>query len=236
MEQFISSISTWLADEETLRVIALVAGLLVLLTSVTLAVREYVGLVSVRRDPKAALKRDRLPSTVRAGRLPSTVRGWSKRNRRDKELITTRFNGILYGTALLALFGVVVPGVLLFLLSVNYGWLDPGAAALATVHSNEPVYSPTVSETLLFIVDVALRGALLDAIEVFGIQLAALTNVPANLKFSLAVLLYRGLANAFILFIPVFIIEVWLAVGRLRQEHAKQVSAGKAEARSRTAA
>ncbi|MEQ8283410.1 MAG: hypothetical protein RIC04_15130 [Parvibaculum sp.] len=230
MEQFISSISTWLADEETQRWIAVAAGSLIALLSVTFAVVEYVRLVAVRRNPKAAIAPDR------RGRLPSTVHGWRRRGNRDAAIIATRFNATMYGIVRLTFLGIVVPGALLFLFAINYSWLNPGVAALSDVRTGEPVVAPGVPETLFFVVDMTLKGALLDAIEVFAIEMAALTNVPTNLTFSSAVWLYRALANVFILFIPVFIIEVWLAVGRLRQEHAKQVSAGKAEARSRTAA
>lgn len=228
MEQFISSVSTWLADEETQRWIAVAAGSIVALLSVTFAVIEYARLIAVRRNPNAAIAPDR------RGRLPSTVRGWGKRGNRDAEIIATRFNAAMYGIARLTFLGIVVPGALLFLFAINYSWLNPGVAALSDVRTGEPVFAPGVPETLFFVVDMTLRGALLDAIEVFAIEIAALTNIPTNLTFSSAVWLYRVLANVFILFIPVFTIEIWLAVGRLRRAYAAQVSAGKSEARGRT--
>ncbi|MGY6662459.1 MAG: hypothetical protein ACXIVO_09075 [Glycocaulis sp.] len=69
----------------------------------------------------------------------------------------------------------------------------------------------------VFVIDQALRGALTDTFEVFGIGLSGLSNNPDNLVFSGLVLAYRSLCGIVLIAILLLLWRVLSALPNLHQ-------------------
>ncbi|MBX3491336.1 MAG: hypothetical protein KF899_00085 [Parvibaculum sp.] len=226
MEDLGQVVLEWFLTDDAHRVLALSAGFSILSVSLYLALREYLALKEIRRDPSAAL------DPTRPGRLPSTVKGWSRRAKNDAEIVSTRFRALLQGSVRLTILGIVVPTVLLMMLALGYTWVEPGGVAVINAQTGDPVITPNIFEALSFVAGALLKGLLFDIIEVFAINVSMLTHSPDNLFFSSAVLLYRVLANLFIVFVPVFLLAVWRATDSARKEIERRAQEGKAAARA----
>jgi len=108
-------------------------------------------------------------------------------------------------SALLVLFGMIVPIVLLSVITANHQWLFPNNSPLSACISPKdselfrPPYRQCTPITddiepiqfAAFIVDQSLKGALNDVIEGFGKDIGPVINNPNNLPFTILVIVFR---------------------------------------------
>lgn len=141
--------------------------------------------------------------------------------RRRIEVFKAHYNGGMRSAFLRSLgligIGIVAPGMLLIIIVAFDHWFLPGMPSLLegeTVINGSGVepFSLTV-----FVIDQALRGALTDTFEVFGIGLSGLSNNPDNLVFSGLVLAYRSLCGIVLIAILLLLWRVLSALPNLHQ-------------------
>lgn len=113
--------------------------------------------------------------------------------------------------------GIVAPGILLIIIVAFDHWFLPG---MPTLMDGEAVIDGSGVEPFsltVFVIDQALRGALTDTFEVFGIGLSGLSNNPDNLVFSGLVLAYRSLCGIVLIAILLLLWRVLSGLPNLHQ-------------------
>lgn len=128
--------------------------------------------------------------------------------------------------------GIIAPRILLFILVVFDHWFLPGVPSLL---EGEAVIDGSAVEPfslIVFVIDQALRGALTDTFEVFGIGLSGLSNNPDNVVFSGLILAYRSLCGIVLIAVLVLLWRVLSALPRLNDAIAEYeaVRNGRSEA------
>lgn len=144
------------------------------------------------------------------GARPKRPAAIERRIERARTYANSTLRLLLRQTALLVLTGMVVPGAVLATIASHQDWFLPAPPALVddgltNGHVARPQeHPPATDEILVFVADQALRGALSDTFEVFGLSLSRVTNNPENLVFSALVLGYRllcALAAAAVIYV-----------------------------------
>jgi hypothetical protein len=151
------------------------------------------------------------------GRPPEKAESISKRIEELKNHASGGMRSAFLRSLGLIGIGIVAPGILLIIIVAFDHWFLPGAPSLLegeTVISGSGVepFSLTV-----FVIDQALRGALTDTFEVFGIGLSGLSNNPDNLVFSGLILAYRSLCGIVLIAILLLLWRVLSALPNLHQ-------------------
>lgn len=103
--------------------------------------------------------------------------------------------------------GFVVPTAIFALGTINYGWFDPSGAPFISLVDQKPLHSANDTALAWFALNQFSHGALFDMLEVFNVNLAAVSNNPHNYWFSGAVLLYRSMVSAFVVALAIGIAQ-----------------------------
>lgn len=111
--------------------------------------------------------------------------------------------------------GIIAPGILLFILVLFDRWFLPGMPSLLEGESALEGSGVEPISLMVFVIDQALRGALTDTFEVFGIGLSSLSNNPGNVVFSGLILAYRSLCGIVLIAVLVLLWRVLSALPRL---------------------
>lgn len=133
------------------------------------------------------------------GRPPEKKKGWEKREADLKEFKKDRSKLILGRAFALLVLGMFLPGLTLGVIALNEHWFLSGTITLAVADTPTPSRSIQVLDLVGFVIDQALRGALSDLFEVFGIATSNISNNIENLVFSGIVLGYRMICGAVML-------------------------------------
>lgn len=213
-------------SDVALRSYAVLAGTAILALSFYRAWKDYRALREI--DPHDMLT----PET--RGRLPSTIRGWAKRARKDAEHVKYKFRTLVYGASRIALLGVGVPTVLLVFLTAYYTWFEPGAIAVID-ERGMPVTEPGFADASIFVGGALAKGLFFDLIEVFQIPVSRFTNFSDNWVFSAAVLVYRAVANLFLVFVPFYLFSAWRAMKVVESDIQARADEGKSEVAQKAA-
>ena len=103
--------------------------------------------------------------------------------------------------------GFLVPTIVFAMGTIFYGWFDPSGAPFVSLADNRPLHSAGNTALAWFAFNQFSHGALFDALEVFDINIAAVSNNPHNYWFSGAVLLYRSMVSAFVVALAIGIAQ-----------------------------
>jgi len=133
------------------------------------------------------------------GRPPEKRGSWERRANNLKEFKKEHTRHILGQASALLVLGVFLPGIALGIVALNEHWFLSGTITLAVANTPTPSRSIQVLDLVGFVMDQALRGALSDLFEVFGIATSNISNNIENLVFSVFVLGYRMICGAVML-------------------------------------
>ena len=126
---------------------------------------------------------------------------------------------------LLLIFGLVVPSILLFLLTVHYTWLDIGGIPFVDLHGKRPLHIVDTWPLVVFIGNQILHGALLDFPEIFDLDIGSIRNNPSDITFSLIVFLFRTVATLFAAALWVAIRDTFIVFRTLNKNGRKKMAA-----------
>ena len=187
-----------LSTGEAMRVYALMAITMTLLLSTLIAFRIKRELEEIAGDVFVITQRGRPPTKPKSREMAleklkaARARIWRK-----------------YFTHLLifSICGFVVPTLTLYLGVMFYDWFDPVGKPLLFTSNQQVVTAPTSHQILYFALNQLSHGALTDYPEVFRLEWSEVTNNPANVIFSAAVVIYRFIVGAFALVFPLFLLR-----------------------------
>lgn len=142
----------------------------------------------------ALLARLRIPG-------PAPSRAASIAAQRKRKLETAReYSAHTIGTILLVfLLGVGVPFAVVMTVTWQGSWLFPDMPVLIDAVSREPVETPSLAQLAGFAADLFLKGGLNDLFEVFEWEIGQLRHASTNLGYSGFILLFRVIADVFVL-------------------------------------
>ncbi len=124
---------------------------------------------------------------------------------------------------ILLLTGLIVPTALFAVGIVGYGWLDPTGLPFFDPADGNAIQSIDETSTGWFILNQFSHGAMFDVFEVFNVDLAKVSNNPANYWFSGAVLLYRTIASAFVVALVIALAQLVFVTATFRGKIAKEI-------------
>ncbi|KAA5801057.1 hypothetical protein F1654_13450 [Alkalicaulis satelles] len=112
----------------------------------------------------------------------------------------------------LVLYGIVAPGALLLIILVFDDWFIPGMPSLLDGEDLIDGSGVEAWRLAVFIADQALRGALTDTFEVFGLSVSNLSNNKDNILLSGLILAYRSLCGLVLISILVLLWRILSAL------------------------
>lgn len=133
------------------------------------------------------------------GRPPEKKKSWERRAANLEDFKKGRTRYILGQASALLVLGMFLPGLALGIVALNEKWFLSGTVTLMVADTPTPSSSIPIMDLIGFVVDQALRGALSDLFEVFGIAASNMSNNIENIVFSSFVLGYRMICGAVML-------------------------------------
>ncbi|MGV8998554.1 MAG: hypothetical protein ACOH12_16560 [Parvibaculaceae bacterium] len=192
----------WAADilttDSAFRVYALLAIALTLLASTLIAFRIKRELEEIAGDVFVVTRQGRPPTK------PKSIEKALEKLRAERARIWRKYFSYLL---IFLICGFAVPTLALFLGVTFYDWFDPVGKPLLYNATQQIVATPTYGQIWYFVVNQLSHGALTDYPEVFRQEWSDVTNNPANVFFSSAVVIYRFMVGAFALVFPLFLLR-----------------------------
>ena len=145
------------------------------------------------------------------GRRPTTAEGKARRRNRQKQDAKAYAAKTLGRILLIFLLGVVVPLGTVMAISMSSAWLFPDGYALIDRQSLSPVIQPDGGQLVLFGLDLLAKGGLNDFFEVFDLRVGQVGHSPDNYLFSGYVLMFRLVADLFVISLFVYAIRTFWA-------------------------
>ena len=194
------------------RVYVVAIGAAVLLGSF-LGAKKGIGLIQAHAAQTPAKF-----SNLRQGRRPQNA---VQLSRKIAKLIAVYLGGLFgasKGSMISVTCGVLIPAATLFAMTFAYPWFDDSTVHLINA-SHHPVPPPNLSAAGLFVADQTLRGGLFDLIEIFAVDIAEISNNPANLPFSFGLFAYHLYVEGFV-FTGLFLLarNAWILGLKLVEE------------------
>ncbi len=205
-----SSAGRALTSIEAQRSYAALALLAVLAISLWLARLQLDLLKGVRAVELEADERISGPEPTRAKSIQARLDRYRARR-------TEIVGGVWQALGGLVLFGLILPGGVVFSAVWMHGWLLPDYAAPILIGELAPVsgHETGLGAVLVFLVDQIFRGALADIPEVFRLGLTPVSNNPDNAVISWLIVIYRfaaGIVSGSALYM---LYRVWRGVPRI---------------------
>ncbi len=172
---------------------------------------SYLGLVPFRRLHNET-KTESLERTLRyRGRRPTTEEGKARRRNRQRRDAKAYATKTLMRILVIFVLGVIIPLGAVMAISVASPWLFPDGYALVDRQSLSPVIHPDGGQLVLFGLDLLAKGGLNDFFEVFDLRVGQLGHSPDNYLFSGYILVFRLVADLFVISLLVYAIRTFWA-------------------------
>jgi len=178
------------------REIGLAALAAIFATTLFVALRQF-RFFSELRDIEGFIDKAIRRARVRGGRKPQHPDAIENRRQRIRHVVDETWRLLWQRFWLFAVTGLFFPCALLFAIAVNYDTLHPGAAAFADPAQGILLSTLAPADAAILVLDQFMRGALLDFMEVYRLDLAPVTHNSADWLFSSLLIFFRALTGLF---------------------------------------
>lgn len=152
------------------------------------------------------------------GPRPTTPDGRNKRKQQLDDFRNKKWKLIRSRLYRFVTLGLFVPSTSFFFVSLYYGWFDSNSIPFVDSMSGEQLTYGSPSQIFIFVVDQFAKGAIMDILEVFRIDIGILTNNPQDIYFTVIVLAYRLFIGVFTATILLFLYRAFRAISRIGLE------------------
>ena len=150
---------------------------------------------------------------------PKTITGWLAKIFTVRVIYVQGVLSSIPGVLVSLACGVLLPALVLFAMVFAYPWFDASSAHLID-DLRRPSQDVGLVTAALFVADQTLRGGLFDLIEIFAVDVAQITNNPANIPFSMGLFAYHLYVEAFVFSgFVLFGYNAWTLGRQMQVEH-----------------